>query len=183
MPARYPGASEPRRAAMAQPAAKSAQKPAAPSKEAPFSWEDPLDLEGELSEEERMVRDTARGYAQDRLFPRVLTAYREERFDREILTEMGALGLLGATVPEEYGGAALGHVAYGLIAREIERVDSGYRSVMSVQSSLVMYPIFAYGSEAQRRRYLPKLARGEIIGCFGLTEPDHGSDPASMTTR
>ncbi|MBV9558624.1 MAG: acyl-CoA dehydrogenase, partial [Pseudolabrys sp.] len=151
--------------------------------DAPFNWEDPLDLESELSEEERMVRDTARGYAQDKLFPRVLTAYREERFDREIMSEMGALGLLGATVPEEYGGAGLGYVAYGLIAREVERVDSGYRSAMSVQSSLVMHPILAYGTPAQRRKYLPKLARGEMVGCFGLTEPDHGSDPGSMVTR
>ena len=150
---------------------------------AEFDWQDPLGLEGELSEDERMVQSTARGYAQDRLFPRVLTAYREERFDREIMTEMGALGLLGPTLPEEYGGAGLGHVAYGLIAREIERVDSGYRSVLSVQSSLVMQPIYAYGSEAQRRKYLPGLATGEIIGCFGLTEPDHGSDPGAMTTR
>ena len=156
-------------------------KPA--SSEVAFDWLDPLDLEGELSEEERMVRATARGYAQDRLAPRVLTAYREERFDREILAEMGALGLLGPTIPEEHGGAGLGQVAYGLIAREIERVDSGYRSVLSVQSSLVMYPIHAYGSEAQRRKYLKRLATGEIIGCFGLTEPDHGSDPASMITR
>src|SRR5438445_6137175 len=148
--------------------------------DAAFNWEDPLDLESELAEEERMVRDTARGYAQDKLFPRVLTAYREERFDRAIMTEMGVLGLIGATLPEAYGGAGLGHVAYGLIAREIERVDSGYRSVLSVQSSLVMWPIYAYGSEAQRRRYLPRLASGEIIGCFGLTEPDHGSDPGSM---
>jgi glutaryl-CoA dehydrogenase len=130
-----------------------------------------------------MVRDTARGYAQDKLMPRILTAYREERFDREILNEMGALGLLGPTIPEEYGGAGLGYVAYGLIAREIERVDSGYRSAMSVQSSLVMYPIFAYGTEAQRKKYLPKLATGEMAGCFGLTEPDHGSDPGSMVTR
>ena len=129
------------------------------------------------------MRDTARGYAQDKLFPRVLMAYREERFDREIIREMGALGLLGPTIPEEYGGAGLGYVAYGLIAREIERVDSGYRSAMSVQSSLVMHPIFAYGTEAQRKKYLPKLATGEIVGCFGLTEPDHGSDPGSMVTR
>src|SRR5207302_3480806 len=157
--------------------------PPASTKEQPFNWEDPLDLESELSEEERMVRDTARGYAQDKLFPRVLSAYREERFDREIMSEMGALGLLGATVPEEYGGAGLGYVAYGLIAREVERVDSGYRSAMSVQSSLVMHPILAYGTPAQRRKYLPKLARGEIVGCFGLTEPDHGSDPGSMVTR
>src|SRR5260221_10178578 len=156
----------------------------APQREdAAFNWQDPLDFEGELTEEERMVRDTARGYAQDKLFPRVLMDNREERFDRAIVSEMGALGLLGPTIPEEYGGASLGYVAYGLIAREIERVDSGYRSAMSVQSSLVMHPIFAYGSEAQRKRYLPKLASGEIVGCFGLTEPDHGSDPGSMTTR
>ncbi len=148
-----------------------------------FNWEDPLDLEGELSEDERMVRDTARGYAQDKLMPRILSAYREERFDREILNEMGALGMLGPTIPEEYGGAGLGYVAYGLIAREIERVDSGYRSAMSVQSSLVMHPIFAYGTEAQRRKYLPRLASGEIAGCFGLTEPDTGSDPSSLATR
>jgi glutaryl-CoA dehydrogenase len=130
-----------------------------------------------------MVRDTARGYAQDKLFPRVLLDNREERFDPAIVKEMGALGLLGPTIPEEYGGAGLGYVAYGLITREIERVDSGYRSAMSVQSSLVMHPIFKFGSEAQRRKYLPKLATGEIVGCFGLTEPDHGSDPGSMATR
>src|SRR5712671_5019168 len=158
-----------------------AQPDAKPAAE--FDWEDPLDLEGDLSEDERMVRDTARGYAQDRLMPRILTAYREERFDREILNEMGALGLLGPTIPEEYGGAGLGYVAYGLISREIERVDSGYRSAMSVQSSLVMWPIFAYGTEQQRRKYLPGLATGELAGCFGLTEPDHGSDPGSMVTR
>jgi glutaryl-CoA dehydrogenase len=148
-----------------------------------FNWEDPLDLESELTEEERMVRDTARRYAQDKLVPRVVSAFREERFDRDILTEMGSLGLIGATVPVEYGGAGLGYVAYGLIAQEIERVDSGYRSAMSVQSSLVMHPILAYGTEAQRQTYLPKLARGEIVGCFGLTEPDHGSDPGSMVTH
>src|SRR5215218_8126653 len=147
------------------------EKSSAPLTEAAFDWQDPLDVESELTEEERMVRDTARNYAQEKLFPRVLTAYREERFDREIVTEMGELGLLGATLPEEYGGAGLGDVAYGLITREIERVDSGYRSLMSVQSSLVMFPIFAYGSEAQRRKYLPRLAKGEILGCFGLTEP------------
>jgi glutaryl-CoA dehydrogenase len=168
---------------MTQAAEKQAGSAAPVRDDAPFNWEDPLDLESELSEEERMVRDTARGYAQDKLFPRVLTAYREERFDREIMSEMGALGLLGPTVPEEYGGAGLGYVAYGLIAREVERVDSGYRSAMSVQSSLVMHPILAYGTPAQRRKYLPKLARGEIVGCFGLTEPDHGSDPGSMVTR
>lgn len=130
-----------------------------------------------------MVRDTARGFAQDYLMPRVIEAYREEEYDPQMLPEMGKLGLLGPTTPEEYGGAGLGYVAYGLIARELERVDSGYRSTMSVQSSLVMYPIYAYGTEAQRRKYLPKLAKAELIGCFGLTEPDHGSDPGSMATK
>src|SRR6478672_4034547 len=152
-------------------------------KDAAFVWEDPLDLEGELSEEERMVRDTARGFSQSYLAPRVVEAYRDEKYDAGLLPEMGKLGLLGPTIPEEYGGAGLGYVAYGLITRELERVDSGYRSSMSVQSSLVMYPIYAYGTEAQRRKYLPKLATGETIGCFGLTEPDHGSDPGSMVTR
>ena len=152
-------------------------------KDAAFNWEDPLDLEGELSEEERMVRDTARGFAQDYLMPRVVEAWREEKHDPNIFREMGKLGLLGVTVPEEYGGAGLGYVCYGLIAREVERVDSGYRSAMSVQSSLVMFPIYAYGTEAQRRKYLPKLASGEMVGCFGLTEPDYGSDPGSMVTR
>jgi glutaryl-CoA dehydrogenase len=156
---------------------------AAAAKPASFNWEDPLDLEGELTTEERMVRDSARGFMQDKLFPGVIEAYREEKFDRKTLAEMGALGLLGPTIPEEYGGAGLGYVAYGLIAREIERVDSGYRSAASVQSSLVMHPIYAYGTEAQRRKYLPKLATGELVGCFGLTEPDHGSDPGSMVTR
>jgi glutaryl-CoA dehydrogenase len=168
---------------MTPPAARREKKSAAPLTEAAFDWQDPLDLESELSDDERMVRDTARDYAQEKLFPRVLTAYREERFDREMVTEMGELGLLGPTVPEEYGGSGLGDVAYGLISREVERVDSGYRSLMSVQSSLVMFPIFAYGSETQRRKYLPRLAKGEILGCFGLTEPDHGSDPGSMATR
>jgi glutaryl-CoA dehydrogenase len=168
---------------MTQTAEKLAAKRARPSTEAAFQWEDPLDLEGELTEEERMVRDTARGYAQDKLFPKVIAAYREERVDRAIISEMGDLGLLGPTIPEEYGGAGLGYVAYGLITREIERVDSGYRSTLSVQSSLVMHPIYTYGTDAQRKKYLPKLARGEIVGCFGLTEPDHGSDPGSMTTR
>jgi glutaryl-CoA dehydrogenase len=158
-------------------------KPAISLKDADFVWEDPLDLESQLTEEERMVRDTAHSYAQEKLFPRVLKAYREETFDRAIMSEMGALGLIGATVPEEYGGAGLGYVAYGLIAREVEMVDSGYRSAMSVQSSLVMHPIYAYGSEAQRRKYLPRLATGEWVGCFGLTEPDYGSDPGSMVTR
>ncbi|HVG51802.1 MAG TPA: acyl-CoA dehydrogenase [Xanthobacteraceae bacterium] len=148
-----------------------------------FDWEDPLGIEAELTSEERMVRDTAKGYCQDKLFPGVVAAYREEKFDRSVIADMGALGLLGATIPEEYGGAGLGYVAYGLIAREFDRVDSGYRSTMSVQSSLVMYPIFTYGTEAQRKKYLPKLATGEIVGCFGLTEPDHGSDPGSMVTR
>jgi glutaryl-CoA dehydrogenase len=152
-------------------------------KDAAFKWDDPLDLEGELTEEERMVRDTARNYAQEKLFPRVLAANRDGNFNPDIIHEMGALGLLGATIPQEYGGAGLNYVCYGLIAREVERVDSGFRSLMSVQSSLVMHPIYAYGSEAQRRKYLPKLATGEIVGCFGLTEPDHGSDPGSMVTR
>ena len=168
------------KAATPRPGASTASSPRLAAE---FDWQDPLALAGELSEDERLVQATARGYAQDRLFPRVLTAFREERFDREILTEMGALGLLGPTLPEAYGGAGLGAVAYGLIAREIERVDSGYRSTLSVQSSLVMQPIYTYGTEAQRRKYLPKLATGEIVGCFGLTEPDHGSDPGSMTTR
>ena len=148
-----------------------------------FQWDDPFMLDEQLTEDERMIRDTARAYAQDKLLPRVTKAYLEEKVDRDIFHEMGELGLIGITLPEEYGCANASYVAYGLVAREIERVDSGYRSMNSVQSSLVMYPIFAYGSEAQRRRYLPKLARGEIVGCFGLTEPDHGSDPASMTTR
>ena len=167
---------------MSQPAEQRAGKPAM-LKDKDFQWEDPLDLEGELSEEERMVRDTARGFAQDYLMPRVVAAYRDETYDAQMLPEMGKLGLLGPTTPEEYGGAGLGYVAYGLIARELERVDSGYRSAMSVQSSLVMYPIYAYGSEAQRRKYLSKLASAELVGCFGLTEPDHGSDPGSMATR
>jgi len=167
---------------MAQPAEQRDNRPKM-LKDSAFQWEDPLGIEFELTEEERMVRDTARGFAQDYLMPRILQAYREEKYDPDTLPEMGKLGLLGPTIPEEYGGAGLGYVAYGLIAREIERVDSGYRSMMSVQSSLVMYPIYAYGSEAQRRKYLPKLATGELIGCFGLTEPDHGSDPSSMKSR
>jgi glutaryl-CoA dehydrogenase len=148
-----------------------------------MDWKDPLLLDHQLREEEWAVRDTARSYSQDKLMPRILEANRREVFDRTIMTEMGSLGLLGATIPEEYGGAGLGYVSYGLIAREVERVDSGYRSAMSVQSSLVMYPIYAYGTEEQRNKYLPKLASGEWIGCFGLTEPDHGSDPGSMITR
>ena len=153
------------------------------STKAAFNWPDPLLLDAQLREEERMVRDAAQAYAQDKLMPRVTEAFRHEKSDPAIFREMGALGLLGATLPPEYGGAGLNYVSYGLIAREIERVDSGYRSMMSVQSSLVMYPIYAYGSEAQRRNYLPRLATGEVIGCFGLTEPDHGSDPGSMVTR
>jgi glutaryl-CoA dehydrogenase len=156
---------------------------AAQIKDAAFKWDDPLDLESQLTEEERMVRDTARDYAQEKLFPRVLAANRDGDFGPEITREMGALGMLGVTIPQEYGGAGLNYVCYGLIARELERVDSGFRSMMSVQSSLVMYAIYAYGSEVQRRKYLPKLATGEMIGCFGLTEPDFGSDPGSMVTR
>ena len=148
-----------------------------------FRWDDPLLLEEQLTEEERMVRDTARRFAQERLLPRIKEAFRHEQSDPAVFREMGALGLLGPTIPSEYGGADLNYVCYGLIAREVERVDSGYRSMMSVQSSLVMFPIMSYGSEAQRRKYLPKLATGEWIGCFGLTEPDHGSDPGSMVTR
>jgi glutaryl-CoA dehydrogenase len=149
---------------------------------AAFQWDDPLLFDAQLSDEERAVRDAAHAYCQDKLQPRVLMAARHEKFDREIMNEMGALGLLGSTI-EGYGCAGLNHVCYGLVAREVERVDSGYRSAMSVQSSLVMHPIHAYGSEAQRQKYLPKLATGEWIGCFGLTEPNHGSDPASMLTR
>src|SRR5690554_607300 len=148
-----------------------------------FNWEDPLLLDTQLTEEERMVRDAARAYCQEKLLPRVLEAFRNEQTDPAIFQEMGELGLLGATIPETYGGAGLNYVSYGLIAREVERVDSGYRSMMSVQSSLVMVPIYEFGSEEQKQKYLPKLARGEWIGCFGLTEPDHGSDPGSMVTR
>jgi glutaryl-CoA dehydrogenase len=148
-----------------------------------FQWDDPFLLEDQLSDEERMVRDSARAFAQERLLPRVRDAFRHEKADPSIFPEMGQVGLLGSTIPETYGGAGLNYVCYGLIAREIERVDSGYRSMMSVQSSLVMLPIFKFGSEDQRRRYLPKLAKGEWIGCFGLTEPNHGSDPGSMETR
>jgi glutaryl-CoA dehydrogenase len=152
-------------------------------KDAAFQWDDPLDLESELTEEERMVRDTARDYAQEKLFPRVIAANRDQDYDPAIVREMGALGLLGSTIPQEYGGAGLNYVCYGLIARELERVDSGFRSAMSVQSSLAMQAIYAYGNEAQRRKYLPKMATAELLGCFGLTEPDHGSDPGSMATR
>ncbi|MDC7708109.1 acyl-CoA dehydrogenase [Vogesella indigofera] len=155
---------------------------AAASNRAPFQWDDALLLNDQLTDEERMVRDSAYAYCQERLLPRVLTANREERFDREIMSEMGELGLLGCTI-DTHGCAGLSHVAYGLVAREVERVDSGYRSAMSVQSSLVMHPIWAYGTDAQKDKYLPKLATGEWVGCFGLTEPDAGSDPAGMKTR
>ncbi len=148
-----------------------------------FKWDDPLLFADQLDDEERMIRDAARRYCQDKLMPRVLEANRNEVFDREIMNEMGAMGFLGSTIAEEYGGAGLNYVAYGIIAREVERVDSGYRSAMSVQSSLVMHPINEYGTEEQKKKYLPKLASGEWIGCFGLTEPNHGSDPASMETR
>ncbi len=148
-----------------------------------FDWQDPFFLDSQLGEEERLIRDAARDYCQARLMPRVLEANRREQFDRTIMNELGELGLLGATLPEQYGCAGVNHVAYGLIAREVERVDSGYRSAMSVQSSLVMHPIHAYGDEAQRQRWLPGLARGELVGCFGLTEPDAGSDPGSMKSR
>jgi len=148
-----------------------------------FKWEDPFLLSEQLTEEERMIQDSAHEFCQSKLMPRILEANRHEVFDRDIMTELGEVGLLGATIPEEYGGAGVNHVAYGLIAREVERVDSGYRSAMSVQSSLVMHPINAYGTDEQRQKYLPKLASGEWIGCFGLTEPDHGSDPGGMLTR
>lgn len=149
----------------------------------PFQWDDPFRFDQQLTEEERQIRDAVHAYCQEKLQPRVLSASREERFDRDIMNEMGELGMLGCTVAEQYGGAGLNHVAYGLIAREVERVDSGYRSAMSVQSSLVMYPIETYGTEAQKQKYLPRLATGEIVGCFGLTEPNHGSDPGSMITH
>jgi glutaryl-CoA dehydrogenase len=148
-----------------------------------FRWEDPLDLRGRLTEDERMIADAAHAYARERLLPRVVSAFAQGRFDREIMTEMGELGLLGVTLPEAYGGAGASHVAYGLVAREIEAIDSGYRSAMSVQSSLAMYPIYAFGSDAQKSKILPKMARGELIGCFGLTEADGGSDPGAMRTR
>ena len=152
-------------------------------KAAPFQWDDAFLLDDQLTEDERMIRDTARAYAQEKLQPRVLQAYAEEKSDRSIFNEMGELGLLGITLPEKYGCAGASYVSYGLVAREVERVDSGYRSMMSVQSSLVMYPIHAYGTEEQRMKYLPTLATGEWVGCFGLTEPDAGSDPAGMRTR
>ncbi len=150
---------------------------------APFVWDDPLDLDAQLEDEERIVRDAARAYCQQELLPRVVEMARHETFDREIMREMGSLGMLGATLPARYGGAGLGYVSYGLLAREVEAVDSGYRSAMSVQSSLVMWPIHEYGTDAQKEKYLPALAAGELVGCFGLTEPNHGSDPGGMETR
>ena len=153
------------------------------SKPTNFNWEDPFLLEDQLTEEERMIRDTARAYCHDKLMPRIIDANRNEIFHRKIMNEMGGLGLLGSTIPEEFGGVGANYTSYGLVAREIERVDSGYRSAMSVQSSLVMHPIFAYGTDEQRHKYLPKLSSGEWVGCFGLTEPDHGSDPGGMLTR
>ena len=176
---RRPSVSEIDAMAVAKSSPKRANVTPAPA----FAWDDPLLLEEELSQDERMVRDTARAYAQDKLMPRIVEANRHEVFHREIMTELGSLGLLGPTLPAAYGGAGVNHVCYGLIAREIERVDSGYRSALSVQSSLVMHPIHAYGSEEQRQKYLPRLATGEWIGCFGLTEPDHGSDAGALTTR
>ncbi len=156
---------------------------AKPAAKAAFRWDDPFLIDDQLTEDERLIRDTAHDYAQDKLLPRVIDAYLQEKTDRSIFNEMGSLGLLGVTVPEAYGGSEASYVAYGLVAREVERVDSGYRSMMSVQSSLVMYPIYAYGDESQRKKYLPKLASGEWVGCFGLTEPDAGSDPGGMKTR
>ena len=167
----------------AESAVQTAPAAAPASTKASFAWDDPLLLDDQLNEEERMLRDAARDYCQDKLMPRILEANRHERFDPEVMREMGALGLLGPTIPEAYGGAGVNHVSYGLIAREVERVDSAYRSAMSVQSSLVMHPIFAYGTEEHRRQYLPRLATAELVGCFGLTEPDHGSDAGGMKTR
>ena len=163
--------------------AQPAPKPADTGKPATFDWADPFFFVDQLDEEERLIAEAARSYAQERLLPRVTEGYRHERFDPEIMRELGELGFLGSTIPEAYGGAGASYVAYGLIAREVERVDSGYRSALSVQSSLVMWPIWAYGDETQRKTWLPRLATGEIVGCFGLTEPDAGSDPASMQTR
>jgi len=154
-----------------------------PAPKSKFNWSDPMDLDAQLTEEERMVRDNAHRFAQDKLMPKVLEGFRHERFEREIMTDMGELGLLAVTLPERYGGSGMGYVSYGLIAREVERVDSGYRSAMSVQNSLVIFPIFTYGTEEQKQKFLPKLASGEMIGCFGLTEPDAGSDPGGMRTR
>ena len=149
----------------------------------PFNWADPMLIDNQLTEEERLIRDTANDFCQKKLMPRVLEDNRNEKFDRELFYEFGELGFLGATIPKEFGGVGANYVSYGLIAREVEKVDSGYRSALSVQSSLVMYPIFTYGNDQQRKKYIPKLARGELIGCFGLTEPNHGSDPGSMETR
>ncbi len=162
---------------------RAAQKQVIPAQRAAFDWTDPLGFDGQLSEEERMVRDNANRFAQDTLMPRVVEAFREEKHDPDIYREMGEMGLLAVTSPEEYGGSAMSYVCYGLIAREVERVDAGYRSMLSVQNSLVGYPIFAYGTQEQKKKFLPKLATGEMIGCFGLTEPDAGSDPGSMRTR
>ncbi len=148
-----------------------------------YQWDDPFDMTGRLTDEERMISEAARAYAREKLLPRVVSAFEEERFDIEIMAELGEMGFLGATLPEEYGGSGVSHVAYGLIAREVEAIDSGYRSAMSVQSSLAMYPVYAFGSEEQKQRFLPAMARGEVIGCFGLTEADGGSDPASMKTK
>ena len=163
------------------------QKPIVKSKDAPdlgvFTWSDPFQLEQQLSEEERMLKDASHTFAQEKLQPRITKAFQDETVEPQLFKEMGEMGLLGTTIPEKYGGLGAGYVSYGVVAREIERVDSGYRSMMSVQSSLVMYPIYTYGTEEQRIKYLPKLATGELIGCFGLTEPDAGSDPASMKTR
>jgi len=158
------------------------QGPATATKKALFNWQDPFNLEDQLSADERMIRDAARAYCNDKLAPRIRQAFRHETFDPAIMTEMGNMGFFGLALPETYGGTQQGYVSYGLVAREVERIDSGYRSAMSVQSSLVIHPIFAYGSDEQRRKYLPKLASGELIGCFALTEPDHGSDPGGMTT-
>ncbi|MGE0737308.1 MAG: acyl-CoA dehydrogenase [Alphaproteobacteria bacterium] len=168
---------------MAQPALKPATAKNPHNAYGAFQWDDAFLLDDQLNEDEKMVRDAARAYCQEKLMTRVLMANRHEKFDREIMNEMGALGLLGSTIPEKYGCAGASYVTYGLVAREVERVDSGYRSAMSVQSSLVMHPIYAYGTEEQRMKYLPKLATGEWVGCFGLTEPDHGSDPGSMKSR
>jgi glutaryl-CoA dehydrogenase len=160
-----------------------ARKQDLPSSKSRFNWMDPLEFEGQLTEEERMVRDNAHRFSQDQLMPQVLEAFREEKYDPDIFRKMGEMGMLAVTLPEEYGGSEMSYVSYGLIAREVERVDSGYRSIMSVINSLVIFPIFAYGTEEQKRKFLPKLASGEIVGCFGLTEPDAGSDPASMCTK
>jgi glutaryl-CoA dehydrogenase len=168
---------------MSSAAEKDSAKPSSKLDRNAFDWADPLLIDHDLSAEERMVRDSARDYCQDKLAARVKLGFRHETFDRAIMTEMGALGMLGPTLPETYGCAGLSYVCYGLVAREVERVDSGYRSAMSVQSSLVMHPIYAYGTEETRRKFLPKLASGEFVGCFGLTEPDHGSDPGGMKTR